>query len=82
MVLLAWSALIGVVLLMAAAIVYIYQQGPGIITRPVRCPEKGVDAQVTFVQKESGFARLLIVDVTKCSLLGSGDVTCSKACRT
>jgi len=82
MVLIAWSALIAVVLLMAAGIIYVYQQGPGIITRSVRCPEKGVDAQVTFFQKERGFARLVIVDVTKCSLLGPGQVTCSKACRT
>jgi hypothetical protein len=82
MVLFAWSALIGVALLMAAGIIYIYQQGPGIITRSVRCPEKGGDAQVTFIQKERGFARLVIVDVTKCSLLGPGEVLCSKACRT
>jgi hypothetical protein len=82
MVLVAWSALIAVVLLMGAAIIYIYQQGPGIITRSVRCPEKGVDASVTFIQKERGFARLIVTDVTKCSLLEPGPVTCSKACRT
>jgi len=79
--LVAWSALTGVVILMAVGIVYIYQQGPGIITRSVRCPEKRVNARVTFVQKERGFARLAIVDVTKCSLLGPGEITCSKACR-
>jgi hypothetical protein len=82
MVLVAWSALIAVAILMAVAIVYIYQQGPGIITRSVRCPEKGVDASVTFVQKERGFARLVVEDVTKCSLLPPGEVACSKACRT
>jgi hypothetical protein len=81
MVLVASLALIGVAALMAAAIFYIYQQGPGISTRHVRCPEKCVDADVTFLQKESGFARLITVDVTKCSLLGPGAVTCSKACR-
>ncbi len=81
MVIFAWSALIGVAILMAAGIVYIYQQGPGIITRSVRCPEKGVNAQVTFVQKERGFARLAIIDITRCSLLGPGEVNCSKACR-
>jgi hypothetical protein len=82
MVLIAWSALIGVVLLMAAGIIYIYQQGPGVIVRDVRCPEKGADARVTFVQKERGFARIAFTDVTKCSLLPPGEVTCSKACRT
>jgi hypothetical protein len=82
MVLVAWSALIAVAILMAAAIIYIYQQGPGITTRDVRCPEKGLDARVTFVQKEEGFARLVVSDVTECSLLPPGEVTCSKACRT
>ena len=82
MVIVAWSALIAVAVLMVAAIIYIYQQGPGIVTRSVRCPEKGVDASVTFVQKERGFARLIVTDVTNCSLLPPGDVTCSKACRT
>lgn len=82
MVLVAWSALIAVAILMAVAIVYIYQQGPGIVTRSVRCPVKGVDASVTFVQKERGFARLVVEDVTKCSLLPPGEVECSKACRT
>ena len=79
--LVTWIALLGVATILGAALLYIRQWGPGIITRRVRCPEKHVDAKVTFVQAEGDFGSLLVTDVTDCSLFPGAPVTCTKACR-
>ena len=79
--LLAVIALGAVALLVAAGVLYIWNWGPGTVTRHVTCPERHISARVTFIQREGQFAHLEVADVTQCSLLGAGPVTCSKACR-
>ena len=79
--LIVWLALVAVAVILATALLYIRQWGPGVVTRHVRCPEKHKDARVTFVQKEGDFGSLIVADVLKCSLLPQGPVTCNKACR-
>jgi hypothetical protein len=74
-------ALFGVAAILAAGTLYIAKMGPGLRTRRVNCPLQHVDADVTFVLKESGFGGLRVADVAKCSLLPEGEVTCEKACR-
>ena len=61
----------------------IWQYGPGVRERSVRCPVLKKRAKVLADQREAGFscsyAGLEAVDVTNCSLV-KGPLTCSKEC--
>ena len=46
----------------------------------VRCPEKKTLATMTVEQREAEFGALQVTDVSACSLLPDGPVTCDKAC--
>jgi hypothetical protein len=61
----------------------IWQYGPGVRERSVRCPVQRKRAKVLADQREAGFfcsyAGLKAVDVTYCSLM-KGPLTCGKEC--
>ncbi len=55
--------------------------GVGFPNRSVRCPHKDVRATIsTFCYTKNGWGAVVERDVLKCSLLGSGPVTCDKSC--
>jgi len=58
----------------------VWRWGPGRRHRSVRCPEKKQRAYLVVEQRESGFGTLQVTDVTTCSLLPEGPVTCDKEC--
>lgn len=58
----------------------VWRWGPGRRRRSVRCPEKNKRARLVVEQRESGFGTLQVTDVTACSLLPDGPVTCDKQC--
>ena len=59
----------------------IWNWGPGLRKRSVRCPENQKIALVLAEQREAEFASLRVVDVKECSLLTPGHPACSKQCR-
>lgn len=58
----------------------VWRWGPGRRHRSVRCPEKNRRARLVVEQREAGFGTLQVTDVTACSLLPDGPVTCEKEC--
>ena len=58
----------------------IWKWGPGLRTRKVRCPDRGVRARVLAEQREGDFACLHVVDLSACSLAHGGVLTCDKKC--
>ena len=64
----------------AVAAYAIWKWGPGIRQRSVRCPEKGVLADVMAEQHEGDFGCLRVVDVKACSLVPGQMLTCDREC--
>jgi len=58
----------------------IWQWGPGLRRRSVRCPVLKRRARVLADQREPEFNSLVVVDVKSCSLVGGPAFTCSKEC--
>lgn len=58
----------------------IWKWGPGIRRRSVRCPEKGVLAEVMADQQEGDFGCLRVVDVRRCSLVPGDMLNCEREC--
>ena len=58
----------------------VWRWGPGRRHRTVRCPEKKRRARLVVEQREAEFGALQVTDVSACSLLPEGPVTCDKAC--
>lgn len=68
---------LGFLLLAAYAI---WEWGPGLRTRTVKCPELKLRADVLVDQREAEFGNLKFVDVKYCSLLKGQPVNCDKDC--
>ena len=80
-----WDAaqLLAILAVVAAWSVFAYtvwRWGPGRRRRSVHCPEKNQRARLVVQQHESGFGTLQVTNVTACSLLPDGPVTCDKEC--
>jgi len=58
----------------------IWQWGPGLRKRSVRCPELKRRARVLADQREGEFGSLVVTDVKSCSLINGPALTCSKQC--
>ncbi len=58
----------------------IWQWGPGLRKRPVRCPVLKRRAKVLADQREAEFGCLKVTDIKYCSLLNGPPLTCSKEC--
>lgn len=75
-----YLALVGVIAILAAALLIMRKWGPGIATRSVQCPERKVRAEVKFLRQEGEFGSLKVSDVVSCSLFADAPVACGKAC--
>jgi hypothetical protein len=73
--------MLGVLTCWAVVARAIWQWGPGLRPRSVRCPEKRVRAKVLADEREGDFGCLRVADVKECSLLGNTPPECSKGCR-
>lgn len=58
----------------------IWQWGPGLRTRTVKCPELKLGADVLVDQREAEFGNLKFTDIKRCSLLKDRPVDCGKEC--
>ncbi len=77
----AWAlAVLAVIASWAVLAWTLWRWGPGQGHRRIRCPEKRVRARVGVELREGDFGRLLITDITTCSLLPGQLVACSKEC--
>ncbi len=58
----------------------IWQWGPGLRKRSVRCPVLNRRAKVLADLREGEFGSLKVTDIKYCSLLNGPPLTCSKEC--
>jgi hypothetical protein len=58
----------------------IWNWGPGIHQRSVRCPEKNRRAKILAEQVEGDFCCLRVVDVKACTLVPGEILTCDREC--
>ena len=72
--------LLGAFLIWLVVAFTVRRWGPGVTPRRVRCPETNGRARIAVKYIESGFGAVRADDVAACSLLGSGPVTCDRAC--
>jgi hypothetical protein len=70
----------GVLLSWAVLARAIWEWGPGLRWRSIRCPEQKVRARVLAHQREADFGCLRVADVSVCSLLRNAPRACSKGC--
>jgi hypothetical protein len=73
-------AIVGGVVLWGIAGWAIWQWGPGLRNRSVRCPVLKRRAKVLADQREAEFGSLMVVDAKSCSLAPGQALTCSKGC--
>jgi hypothetical protein len=78
------SAYVLLVLAMLACLVItgiaIWNWGPGIRARSVRCPEKNRRATILAEQAEGDFCCLRVAEVKGCSLVPGEILTCDREC--
>jgi hypothetical protein len=70
----------GVIICWVVLAYAIWQWGPGLRRRSVRCPEKRIGAKLLADQREAEFGCLHVVDVKECSLFENAPVACGKGC--
>ena len=58
----------------------IWQYGPGLRKRSVRCPALKRRAKVVADQQEPEFCSLTVTDIKSCSLVEGPVLTCGKEC--
>lgn len=73
-------AIVGGLVLWAIVGYAIWQWGPGLRKRSVRCPVLKRRARVLADQREAEFGSLMVIDVKSCSLVRGPALTCSKEC--
>ena len=75
-----WIAIGWVALLWTTVGMAVYRWGPGKVERHAQCPERKKRADFVVLYAEGDFGSVYPADVTRCSLLGDGPVTCDRAC--
>jgi hypothetical protein len=75
-----WLAIAWMALLWTTVGMAIQRWGPGSVEHHAQCPERKKRADFVVRYAEGDFGSIYPADVTRCSLLGDGPVTCDRAC--